>query len=104
MSLSYRQREVVLANMDTFSVVVSNQMNNEDLEIILAPYLRVLSGREYEAVCMIVMNRFSYAQAANLMGVKRSVVAEYVRRAKQKWEAVKNNDRINTRGIRNVSC
>ena len=103
-SLAYYQRELVFENMDIFSETVVQEMDREDLAIILSPYLAILSEREKEAVSLIIMNRFSYAQAANMMKVRRSAVAEYVHRAKEKWEKVSSFDRFNPRGIRNVSC
>ena len=103
-SLAYYQRELVFGNMDTFSKTVTQEMDREDLAIILSPYLAILSEREREAVSLIIMNRFSYAQAANMMKVRRSAVAEYVHRAKEKWEKVSPFDRFNSRSVRNVGC
>lgn len=103
-SLAYNQRELVFANMDIFSETVTQEMGREDLEIILSPYLAILSEREKDAVTLVIMSRFSYAQAANMMKVRRSAVAEYVRRAKEKWGKVSSYDRFDPYRVRNVSC
>lgn len=103
-SLAYSQREVVFGNMDIFSETVKEEMKREDLEIILAPYLAMLSDRERDAVSLVIMNHFTYAQAANMMKVRRSAVFEYIRRAKEKWGRVNSFDRFNPCGLGNVSC
>ena len=90
--------------MDIFAETVTEELNREDLEIILSPYLAILSERERDAVSLVIMNRFTYAQAANLMKVRRSAVFEYIRRAKEKWGKVNSFDRFNPCGLGNVSC
>lgn len=102
--MAYSQRELVFANMDIFAETVTEELNREDLEIILSPYLAILSERERDAVSLVIMNRFTYAQAANLMKVRRSAVFEYIRRAKEKWGKVNSFDRFNPCGLGNVSC
>ena len=104
LSLAYNQRELAFANMDIFSKTVTEEMKREDLEIILSPYLAILSERERDAVSLVIMNRFTYAQAANMMKVRRSAVFEYIRRAKEKWGKVNSFDRFNPCGLGNVSC
>ncbi|KLU61776.1 hypothetical protein CEB3_c19550 [Peptococcaceae bacterium CEB3] len=103
MSLSHLQRESLFADMDIFSSVVRDEMDSASLEIVLAPYLAILSYQERDAVSLVVMHRFTYAQAANFMGVRRSAVFEYIRRAKEKWGRLSRYDRIDTCGFRNVS-